>query len=155
MKNFVTVLSIIALTGFFFVGSPSFAAEKEGTTLKGATIYSYDTTTDAKEVAATILKVIKNKGRVKIIVITGTHGASNGTVDKSFAEVNFKMEDFGTANVSSNLITIRDYHQTAPNRWKEISDSGNKVVIVLAWCYSNQWLSNKTAQGNKNLIAMK
>jgi hypothetical protein len=154
MKHIVSILSIFI--GIIFASSLAFAAEVEGKTKKGATIYSYNTPTNATEVSNTIRKIIVAKGRsVKIIVISSTHGARDGSVDKSYAEVKFKKEDLATANITSNLVAIRNYHETAPNRWQDISDSPSTVVIVLAWCYSNQWLSNTTANGNNGKIVMK
>ncbi len=136
-----------------------FAAEKAGTTKAKATIYSYDAVTNQAEVFETLRKVVTEdakSGKKRIIyVITGTHGAAAGTVTAANADIKFRDEDLDSARITRTNINIRDYHQTAPNRWKELSDKGENVVLVLAWCFSHQWTTNATADGNNGKIVMK
>ena len=134
-------------------------AARSGTTKAGATIVSYDATTNKDEVFQTLRGLVAEDARTgrtrQIFVITGTHGAADGTVTNGDADVSFKQEDLDSARITRTNINIRDYHQTAPNRWKELSDKGSNAVLVLAWCFSNQWLSNTTANGNNNKIVMR
>ncbi|MDC0710182.1 hypothetical protein POL68_17020 [Stigmatella sp. ncwal1] len=129
-------------------------AERTGQTKAGATIYSYDAPTDQNEVFATLRKIVADDANARrtrqVFVISGTHGASDGTVTAASADVRFKEEDLDSARITRTNINIRDYHQTAPNRWKELSDKGQNAVLVLAWCYSTKWLTNATANGNNN-----
>ena len=97
----------------------------------------------------------KSSNKRIIYVITGTHGNFDGTVDQTIRDVSFKDEDLDSARITRNSINIRDYHETAPLRWKELSDKGKNVVHILAWCYSNQWTTNTTANGNNGKLVMK
>lgn len=136
--------------------NPAFASPKSSMTKAGAEVISFDNETDQKEVFDQLRELIKKNGTSKIInVISGTHGNPNGTVTGSCKEINFKKEDLDSAKITSKNINIRDYHQTAPNRWKELSDQGKNVVHVLAWCYSYQWTTNKSADGNNGKLVMK
>lgn len=133
-------------------------AERRGTTKAGAAIYSHDSSTDEKQVFDTLRRLVSedaSKGDMHVIyVISGTHGASNGTVTAAMADVKFKEADLDSAGITRININIRDYHKMAPNRWTELSNKGPKVVLLLAWCYSYQWLSNSTPNGNNKKIEM-
>ena len=95
-------------------------------------------------------------GKKRIVyVVSGTHGSANGTVSWTSADIKFRDEDLDSARITRTNINIRDYHQTATTRWKELSDKGENVVIVLAWCFSHQWTTNATAEGNNGKIVMK
>jgi hypothetical protein len=113
-------------------------------------IYCYDDVTDKDEVFDTLRDLVKTHKMAKnIYVISGTHGSSNGTVDATDKDVSFKKEDLDSAKITSSNINIRDYHQTAPNRWKELSQKpGATNIIVLAFCYSRQWFENNGVGGN-------
>jgi hypothetical protein len=129
-------------------------AERNGTTNAGAAIYSYDSPTDKTQVFQTLRRLVAEDAQARrtrqIFVISGTHGAADGTVTPDCADVSFKVEDLDSASITRTNINIRDYHQTAPNRWQELSNKGQNAVLVLAWCFSTQWLSNNTANGNNN-----
>jgi hypothetical protein len=144
MKNILLALAIAYATG------PAFATEVMVASKAGAAVYTYSTPTDATEVAATIRKVVKedvnNKKVRQIYVISGTHGAADGSIGcKDFT---FKKEDKALADVTRTNVNVRDYNAMSGASWKELSDRSGSAVIVLAWCYSNQWLSNTSADGN-------
>ncbi len=153
MKRLMISLAVV------LAATPTMAGEKIGATKAGATLYSYDAPTGKVEVFNTLRKIVAEdaaSGNKRIVyVITGTHGNSDGTVTKANADVTFKNEDLDSARIARTNINIRDYHETAPNRWKELSDKGKNVVIVLAWCWSYQWTSNSTPGGNNGKLVMK
>ena len=138
---------------------PAFAGEKLSMTKAGAEVISFDAPTDQNEVFNVLRKLVKqdadNKSTRIINVISGTHGAANGTVTGACKEIQFKKEDLDSAKITSKNINIRDYHMTAPNRWKELSGQGKNVVHVLAWCYSFQWTTKNSADGNNGKLVMK
>ena len=83
-------------------------------------VYCYDKPTNAAEVNTTLHEIVsKYRETRSIYVISGTHGCADGTVVPNCKEPDFKYEDLNSANKTSRLIHIRDYHQTAPNRWAE------------------------------------
>lgn len=100
--------------------------------------------------AATIRKVVKedvaNKKVGQIYVVSGTHGASDGSI--GCKEVAFKNEDKDTADITRMNLNVSDYRVMSGATWKRLSDRDGAAVIVLAWCFSNQWLSNTSADGN-------
>lgn len=162
--TFFSVLVVGALTlgqllAFMVCADPAFAVEKSSRTKAGAEVISFDNVTNDKEVFDVLRKVVKNDALNKtpriINVISGTHGAPNGTVTGTCKEINFKIQDLNSANITSKNINIRDYHDMAANRWKALSDQGKNVVHVLAWCYSNQWTTNKSTDGNSGKVVMK
>ncbi|MGK3965420.1 hypothetical protein WMF38_14740 [Sorangium sp. So ce118] len=133
--------------------------ERHGTTDAGATTISYDAPTAGDEVFGTLRRLVgedAEAGRTRVIyVISGTHGDVDGTVTPEMADVSFKHEDLGSAGITRSNINIRNYHETAPNRWIDLGGKGENAVLVLAWCYSYQWLSNVSGQGNNQRIVMR
>ena len=117
-------------------------------------VYCYDTVTNATEVNKTLHDIVKQyKLACNVWVISGTHGTSAGTVDPTCAEKDFKKEDVDSANVTSKNIKILDYHLLSANRWAEIAGkAGATNVIVLAFCYSQQWFNNVAPQGNNGKL---
>ena len=113
-------------------------------------VYCYDKPTNAAEVNTTLHEIVsKYRETRSIYVISGTHGCADGTVVPNCKEPDFKYEDLNSANKTSRLIHIRDYHQTAPNRWAELRQHpGQTGVLVLAFCFSSQWFNNKAPGGN-------
>jgi hypothetical protein len=49
---------------------------------------------------------------------------------------------------------VRNYHLLTPHRWKELSQKEEDAVMLLAWCFSYQWLHNNTQSGNDGKIVM-
>lgn len=127
-------------------------------TKAGAQVISFNAPTDQNEVFQVMRDLVsqdaKSSNKRIIYVITGTHGKSDGTVDQTMRDVSFKEEDLDSARITRNNINIRDYHETAPLRWKELSEKGKNVVHILAWCYSNQWTTNTTPNGNNGKLVM-
>ncbi len=121
---------------------------------KKTDVYCYDAVTNKSEVNNTLHDIVKQLGPAKNIwVISGTHGMAAGTVDASCAEKDFRDQDRDSANVTNRLIHIKDYHLLAPNVWKELRDKpGEANVLVLAWCFSYQWFSNTSDNGNKDKL---
>ena len=117
-------------------------------------VYCYDNVTDADEVNQTLHAIVKQyKQTCNVWVISGTHGTSAGTVDPMCKETDFKREDVSSANVTSKSIKILDYHLMAPNRWAEVAGKpGATNVIVLAFCYSQQWFNNLAPLGNSGKL---
>lgn len=117
-------------------------------------VYCYDTTTDMPEVMATLRSIVLQHGqKVNIYVISGTHGAADGTVQAAFAEIRFKEEDRSTANRISSRISIFDYHLLAPKRWEEMrSKPATTSKFILAFCYSQQWFKNLKPNGNQDKL---
>jgi hypothetical protein len=113
-------------------------------------VYCYDAPTNAVEVNATLHDIVRQFGMKKNVwVISGTHGRADGTVSPDDREVDFKAEDLDAANKTSKQIHIWDYHLLAPNRWAELRNKpGGTNVIVLAFCYSQQWFLNPGPGGN-------
>jgi hypothetical protein len=123
------------------------------TTLFGATIYSFLQPTHKDMVFDLLRQIARDHGRsVSVHVISGTHGGLDGTVDPHRADVKFKQEDLDSARITSNLISIYDYHRLSVNRWREISNRGGKAIIILAWCHSHDWLWS--SKGNNGKIVM-
>jgi hypothetical protein len=121
---------------------------------KKADVFCYNAVTTAKEVNTTLHDIVKKLGPTKNIwVISGTHGTAAGTVDAGCAQKDFKDQDRDSANVTSRLIHVKDYHLLAPNVWKELSGKpGETNVMVLAWCFSYQWFSNTSDNGNNGKL---
>lgn len=113
-------------------------------------VYCYNDPTDAAEVNTTLHDLIRqHKTSRNIWVISGTHGAANGTVTSAFAEPDFKKEDLDTANTTSKQIHIKDYHLLSTNTWKALREKpGGTNILVLAFCYSQQWFLNNAPNGN-------
>lgn len=112
--------------------------------------YCYDSTTNGHEVNRTLHDIVRQFGMTKNIwVISGTHGRSDGTVALAGHVPDFRAEDLDTANQTSKQIKVWDYHLIAPNRWAELRDKPAATnVIVLAFCYSQQWFLNPGPGGN-------
>ncbi len=119
-----------------------------------ADVYCYDDETDADEVNQTLHDIVKQyKLKMNVWVISGTHGTDVGTVDPTCKEIDFKREDMSTANVTSKNIKILDYHLMGGNRWAEISGkAGATNIIVLAFCFSQQWFNNVAPLGNNGKL---
>ncbi|HND09799.1 MAG TPA: hypothetical protein PKO07_15165 [Pseudomonadota bacterium] len=113
-------------------------------------VYCYNTPTDADEVNATLHDLVRtNKMSKNIWVISGTHGMANGTVDAACRETDFKSEDLDSANGTSKQIHIKDYHLLSSNTWKTLREkAGATNILVLAFCYSEQWFWNSGVGGN-------
>jgi hypothetical protein len=131
--------------------------EMQGKTRAGSDVYSYDTETEKDQVFATIRKIVREdveNGKTRqVYVISGTHGALDGTVNNAGADIGFKEEDLRAASITRSNINIRNYHELSPNRWQELSDKKN-AALVLAWCYSYQWTTNDTPDGNNGKLVM-
>lgn len=150
----------IALLAFLALAtSLASAAERVSQTRAGARVYAYDAPTDQAEVFGTLRRLVAEDARSgthrQIYVVTGTHGRSDGTVTGDCAEIRFKAEDLDSARITRTHIHIRDYHLTAPNRWRELNERGINSVIVLAWCYSHQWTRNPGPGGNDGKLTMR
>jgi len=119
-----------------------------------ADVYCYDNVTDANEVNQTLHDIVRQyKLKCNVWVVSGTHGTSAGTVDPTCKEIDFKKEDVSSANVTSKNIKILDYHMLSSNRWAEVADkTGATNVIVLAFCYSQQWFNSVAPQGNNGRL---
>ena len=117
-------------------------------------VYCYDTPTDATEVNQTLHDIVAQyKMTANVWVISGTHGTSAGTVDPTCKELDFKKEDVSSANITCKNIKILDYHLLAPNRWAELKGKAGKTnIIVLAFCYSQQWFNNVAPLGNNGKL---
>ena len=117
-------------------------------------VYCYDNTTIASEVNKTLHDIVAQyKMTANVWVISGTHGTSAGTVDPTCREIDFKKEDVSAANLTSKNIKILDYHLMAPNRWAELkAKPGGTNIIVLAFCYSQQWFHNVAPLGNNGKL---
>ena len=135
---------------------PNVVASK---TAKGATLVTFNSPTSKSEVNEVIHDLVKDDAESgvtrQIYIISGTHGDSSGAVVPGYKEPDFKAEDIDSSNKTRSNINTRDYHQTAKNRWAELDGKGDKAVIILAWCYSNQWLTNTTPNGNQFLTLAK
>ncbi|WP_024890342.1 hypothetical protein [Luteimonas huabeiensis] len=135
------------------------AAERASRTVAGASVYAYDAPTDQAEVFRTLRRLVAEDANAgthrQIYVVTGTHGNPDGTVTGDCAEIRFKAEDLDSARITRSHIHIRDYHLTAPNRWRELDERGPNAVIVLAWCYSHQWTRNPGPDGNDGKLTMR
>lgn len=114
------------------------------------TVYAYDAATNAAEVNDTLHNLVRqHKMDANIWVISGTHGAADGTVTAGDREPDFKAQDLDSANVTSKQIKIKDYPLLAPNVWAELRQKPAPTnVLVLAWCFSKQWYENGGAGGN-------
>ena len=132
-------------------------AERQASTKAGSLICAYDALTNKDEVLVTLRRLVKEDadGRHvrQIYIISSTHGNSDGSVDPEDAEVEFKAEDLQSAGITRTNVNVRDYHQTGKNRWAELRQKTD-AVLVLAWCYSLQWLGNPTDSGNNGKIAI-
>lgn len=152
---FRAAVTIMAIS----VSGSVFAAEKTTVDKAGAQIVSYDNKTNAKEVFDTIQRLVsedaKNKSTRVIYIVSGTHGTASGTVDASCKEIAFKDEDLKSAGITRTNINVRDYTLTSSNKWAELNGKGKNNVIVLGFCYSLQWLSNTSADGNNGKIVLK
>jgi hypothetical protein len=120
----------------------------------GAETHSFNAVTDKTEVNAVLKAVIKANLRTKdVYVITGTHGAADGTVHPEFKELDFREDDLESANRTSSKIHVLKYQTMSPATWKQIHDrAAGSTAVVLAWCFSNQWLANHTANGNNGKL---
>lgn len=117
-------------------------------------VYCYDSETDANEVNETLHQIVKKYGMTKNIwVVSGTHGMNTGEVTVDCKAVDFKYEDLDSARVTSKNIHIKNYHQLCDNTWRELREKpGATNILVLAFCYSQQWFNNSSAQGNNGKL---
>lgn len=129
-------------------------AEKTVNRGSKASVRCYDSQTTASEVNTTLHALVRDhRMEINIWVISGTHGQKNGTVTADDRLKDFKEEDLNTANKTSKQIHIKDYHLLSPNTWKELDGKPSKTVLVLAWCYSHQWLGNGNHDGNNGKLS--
>jgi NAD-dependent SIR2 family protein deacetylase len=117
-------------------------------------VYCYDDVTDADEVNRTLHDIVRQyKQTCNVWIVSGTHGTAAGTVDPLCKETDFKKQDVSSANVTSKNIKILDYHLLSPNRWADVAGkAGATNVIVLAFCYSQQWFNNLAPLGNNGKL---
>ncbi|WP_341900111.1 hypothetical protein [Fluviicola taffensis] len=100
-------------------------------------IYGFDDVTTKGEVSILIDEIRKNLGKdmnnVLIYVLSGTHGDTNGNL---VGEKTFFLEDKSKEIQTVKAVNVNQ--DTPPNTWKKYFDS-KKAIIILAWCYSNNW----------------
>jgi hypothetical protein len=115
-----------------------------------SSIYCYNAVTGADEVNGTLHHLVRELGmNANIWVVSGTHGRKDGTVTDKDHAPDFRKEDLDAANKTSKQIKVWDYHLLAPNRWAELRRKpAGTNVIVLAFCYSQQWFNNPGPGGN-------
>ncbi len=123
-------------------------------TQKKSDVYCYNEVTNADEVNKTLHAIVKEFGPAKNVwVISGTHGTTAGTVDPGCVQKDFKDEDRDSGSKTSRLIHVKEYHLLAPNVWKELREKPFATnVLVLAWCFSHQWFSNPSENGNSGKL---
>jgi hypothetical protein len=129
-------------------------AEIIGKTTKGAILHCYNTPTNLDEVKASLRAITLQFKQTKIIsVVTGTHGDASGCVLPSYKEGNFKTEDLATASTTNSKITLLQYQLLSGNSWKKLRDRNAAThVVVLAFCFSEQWFLNHGPNGNDGKI---
>lgn len=112
-------------------------AHIERTAATGCEVHCFNTTTNQVEVSYVLHDLVYRYRETKQIwVVSGTHGMADGTVDASCHHPDFKYEDRDISRVTSRLINAVDFHHLSERRWDLMQ---HKNVLVLAWCYSEQW----------------
>ena len=109
----------------------------------GNGVYGTDQVTNANEVAAVINALVatatNNGERLRIKVITGTHGDPNGNF---VAEGDFYKEDLLNEGVKSsgwiNVLNVKNKKRDVIKGWMQPATS----AIILAWCYSQESHAN-------------